>query len=76
MSAADQVGAVIAFLVPFVGAYLLYRLVFALHDARQRRSLQRARDQWVADPLSWIMVEDATAARRLETLEQWREEHR
>jgi hypothetical protein len=81
MSAADQIGAVIAFLVPFGFAYLLYRLVFAVRDARQRKSLERAldqallraRDRWVADPLSWIAVKDAMAARRLETINQWRE---
>jgi hypothetical protein len=81
MSATDQVGAVIAFLVPFGFAYLLYRLVFAVRHARQRKSLkrtldqalQRARDRWVADPLSWIALEDAMGVHRLETIDQWRE---
>jgi hypothetical protein len=73
MSAADQVGAVIAFSVPFVGAYVVYRVVFAMIDARRERSLRRARVQWVADPLSWIAVEDARGAHRLETIDEWRD---
>jgi hypothetical protein len=77
MSAADQVGAVIAFLVPFVGAYLLYRAVCAVVELRDgRRQKCRAdelREAWVMDPLSWIALEDAMGEHRLGTIDQWRE---
>jgi hypothetical protein len=77
MSAADQVGAVVAFLVPFGFAYLLYRAVFAMAGVRDRRRERRRatelRDAWIADPLSWIALEDAMGAHRLETIDQWSE---
>jgi hypothetical protein len=80
MSAAEQVGATIAFLVPFVGAYLVYRAGFAVVELKNRRHAraetfqQRLEwDQFVAHPLSWIMVEDALNTYRLWSLEEWRE---
>jgi hypothetical protein len=80
MSAAEKVGAVIAFSVPFVGAYLIYRVVFAVielkdrrHGRAERSQLQAEWDQFVAHPLSWIMVEDALDTYRLASLEEWRE---
>ena len=83
MSAADQVGAVIAFSVPFVGAYLVYRVISAVLELKDRRYARAERfrqrlewDRFVAHPLSWLALEDAMGEHRLETIEQWREAHR
>lgn len=80
MSAADQVGAVIAFSVPFVGAYLIYRAIFGVVELKDRRRARAERfqqqlewDRFVAHPLSWIMVEDALDTSRLANLQEWRE---
>jgi phage head maturation protease len=43
VSTADQVGACLAFAVPFGGAYSLYRVGFAVQDWRRRRRMARVR---------------------------------
>jgi hypothetical protein len=80
VSGTQQAGAVLAFLTPFVGAYVLYRVVFAVVElkdpqrARAERSQQKLEwDRFVAHPLSWIMVADALDTYRLTSLEEWRE---
>lgn len=73
MSAAEKVGAVVAFLTPFVVVYHVYRAIFAAVDARQRKSLQRARDDRRRKMLSlrsdqWLVLEHAKARLLLEEI--------
>jgi hypothetical protein len=79
MSAADQVGAVIAFSLPFFSAYVVYRVIFWVLELKDRRRARAERfqqqlkwDRFVALPLSWIMLEDALDTYRLASLEEWR----